>query len=109
MQKRARKPGEECSCGKKRLGLREKYSDEKVVFVCQNLRMCVRIGMDFRVSSHSTELGMIWNREMGGTKVMETEKQAKIDQHYVPRFYLKNFALVKGTGRKLLSVTRPKS
>lgn len=31
---------------------------------------------------------------------METEKQAKIDQHYVPRFYLKNFALVKGTGRK---------
>ena len=23
-----------------------------------------------------------------------------VDQHYVPRFYMKNFSLVKGTGKK---------
>ncbi len=32
--------------------------------------------------------------------MVETQKQVTIDQHYVPRFYLKNFALVKGVGRK---------
>lgn len=34
---------------------------------------------------------------MGG-RVME--EQITIDQHYVPRFYMKNFAIIKGEGKK---------